>query len=249
MFELRWAALIPTDDARVPQLPHDLSSEQPVRCTKNTGGIMEFVRGTSALTVAALLCGCVAAGGPNASGVAPQTLDPAQRGPVGGVGIEGSDIIAMTDLMMRDMLTNPQLAGRSAAPRVIVDAQHFTNDSIQPINKNAITDRLRVGLNRASQGRLVFVGREYLRMVQEERDLKRGGAVDVGTTGLTKAQAGADFRLGGRISSVDARNAKTGLQQRYSQIIFEMVDLETGVIVWSGMYEFARSAADDVVYR
>jgi hypothetical protein len=25
--------------------------------------------------------------------------------------------------------------------------------------------------------------------------------------------------------------------------------METEVLVWSGMYEFARSAADDVVYR
>ena len=59
----------------------------------------------------------------------------------------------------------------------------------------------------------------------------------------------ADFRLVGRITSADARNARTGLQQRYSQITFEMMDLETGVLVWSGLYEFARSAADDVVYR
>lgn len=207
-------------------------------------------RRVAPLLAAAFLSGCVATtGGPYDSGAAPQRLDPAQRGPVGGVGIEGNDIIAMTDMMMRDMLGQPQLAGRSPAARVIVDGEFFSNESMQPINKNAITDRLRVGLNRASQGRMVFVGRQYANMVQQERELKRAGAVDVGTTGLTKAQAGADFRLGGRISSVDARNAKTGLQQRYNQIVFEMIDLESGVVVWSGMYEFARSAADDVVYR
>jgi penicillin-binding protein activator len=196
----------------------------------------------------ALLSGCVATG-PYDSGAAPQTLNPAQRGPVGGVGIEGSDIIAMTDMMMRDMLGNAQLAGRNPAPRVIVDGGEFVNESMQPINKNAITDRLRVGLNRAAQGRMSFISRQHAAMVQQERDLKRQGVVDVGTSGLTKAQAGADYRLVGRISSVDARNAKTGLQQRYNQIIFEMIDLETGSIVWSGMYEFARSAADDVIYR
>lgn len=203
---------------------------------------------TAGAAVLLALGGCVATP-PNAAGIAPQTLDPTQRGPVGGVGIEGSDIISMTDQMMRDMLTNQQLAGRSTAPRVIVDAEHFINESTQPINKNSITDRLRVGLNRASNGRLVFVGRQFAVAVQQERDLKRQGVVDVGTTGLTKAPAAADFRLVGRITSVDARNARTGLQQRYSQITFEMMDLETGVLVWSGLYEFARSAADDVVYR
>lgn len=203
---------------------------------------------SGALLVVALGGGCTASM-PYESGTPPQAFNPQQRGPVGGVGIEGSDIISMTDQMMRDMLGNAQLAGRARPPRVIVDAQFFKNESMQPINKSIITDRLRVGLNRASNGRMVFVGREYADMVQQERDLKHGGVVDVGTTGLTKAPAGADFRLGGRISSLDARNAKTGLQQRYNQIIFEMVDLETGVLVWSGMYEFARSAADDVVYR
>ena len=193
--------------------------------------------------------GCATTGVQNSAGVAPQTLDPSQRGPVGGVGIEGNDIISMTDQMMRDMLANRELAGRNPAPRVIVDAEYFVNESAQPINKNAITDRLRVGLNRASQGRMVFVGRNYSAMVQKERDLKRHGVTDVGTTGLTKAQAGADYRMGGRITSVDQRNAKTGMQQRYNQITFEMVDLETGVIVWSGLYEFLRSGADDVIYR
>lgn len=198
--------------------------------------------------IALVLAGCVTAP-PNAAGIAPQTLDPTQRGPVGGVGIEGGDIISMTDQMMRDMLTNQQLAGRNPAPRIIVDAEYFINESAQPINKNAITDRLRVGLNRASNGRMVFVGRQFAAAVQQERELKRQGVVDVGTTGLTKAQAAGDFRLVGRITSTDARNARTGIQQRYSQVTFEMIDLESGVLVWSGLYEFARSAADDVVYR
>ncbi len=128
-------------------------------------------------------------------------------------------------------------------------APFFANESSQRLNKNAITDRLRVGLNNASRGRMVFVGRQFAGMVAAERDLKRSGTVDVATTGLTQAQAGADYRLGGRITSLDSRDAKTGMQQRYTQITFEMVDQERGTIVWSGIYEFQRAAADDVVYR
>ena len=77
-------------------------------------------------------------------------------------------------------------------------------------------------------------------------DLKRSGTTDVGTTGLTKAQLGADYRLSGKINSLDSRNTKSGLVQRYTQISFEMTDLESGEIVWSGIYEFSRAAADDV---
>ena len=40
-----------------------------------------------------------------------------------------------------------------------------------------------------------------------------------------------------------------GMIQRYNQVTFEMIDLETSEIVWTGMYNFARAGADDVVYR
>ncbi|MEO5863403.1 MAG: penicillin-binding protein activator LpoB [Burkholderiales bacterium] len=176
-------------------------------------------------------------------------MDPTVRGPVAGVGIEGHDIISMTDRMVRDILATTNLAAAEKPPRVIVDAEHFENAGSQPINKTAITDRLRVELTRASRGRMSFVGRHYARAVQTERDLKDHGVVDVGTVGRTKAQAGGDYRLGGRISTVDSRSAKSGMIQRYTQIVFEMFDLETGEIVWNNMYELSRAGADDVVYR
>ena len=200
---------------------------------------------------AVLAVAAVAACAPtqNTVGVAVREIPQGERGPVAGVGIEGSDIMAMTDRMMRDMLQSPVLAGAGVPPQVIVDGEHFVNESAQRINKNTIADRLRVNLNRAANGRMVFVARHNAAMVEQERALKRDGKVDVGTTGLTRAAAGADYRLSGRISSLDAVNVGSGMTQRYNQIIFEMVDLERGTIVWSNIYEFTRAAADDVVYR
>lgn len=204
---------------------------------------------TIALFCALSLTGCQGSGVNNTAGKAVVDIDPATRGPVAGVGIEGQDVISMTDQMMRDMLTTPELGSASQPPQVIIDSQFFENESSQPINKNAITDRLRISLNRAAHGRMIFVGRHYAGMVSQERDLKRQGVTDVGTLGLTQAQAGADYRLGGRIASLDSRNSATGMIQRYNQITFEMVDLERGTIVWSGIYEFSRAGQDDVVYR
>lgn len=208
------------------------------------------------VTLCTVILMCLAATGcatvpPNASGVHTVNVNPAVAGPVRGVGIEGQDIISMSDQMMRDMLANERLVqpthGKSA--RVIIDAQYFSNDSTQPINRNIITDRLRVALNRAAAGRLQFVGRQYVGAVESERALKRSGTTDVGTTGMTKATLGADYRLGGRIASLDQKSSRTGLMQRFTQITFEMFDLESSEIVWSGIYEFARVAGDDVVYR
>jgi hypothetical protein len=199
------------------------------------------------VAVVALLAGCVSSGVPNAGGVAPIAVDPSVPGPVSGVGIEGHDIVSMTDQMMRDMLTEPALAGRTVPPRVVIDSSNFKNTGSQAINRDLITNRLRVNLNRAAKGRMAFITRTDLSMVQEERDLKENGVVDAGTLGNGK-MLGADYRLRGEIASADAKSARTGLIQRYNQITFEMVDMK-GQIVWSGQYEFERAAADDVLYR
>lgn len=200
-----------------------------------------------ALTSAVALSACQTV--QNSAGTPTQYLDPGSSGVVRGVGIESQDVAAMTDEMMRDMLTEPRLANSSVPPNVIIDAEYFRNESSSRINTNTITDRLRVGLNRASRGRMQFVGRNYADMVQAERNVKRAGVTDGGTIAATRAQMGGDYRLGGRITSIDARDPRTGMIQRSHQIIFEMVNLESGQIIWSGMYEMAKAAQDDIIYR
>lgn len=212
-------------------------------------GFRRFAAAASAAAIVLLVSAAPAQRSRNDRATTTQNLDPTAQGPVLGVGIGGSDIVQMADQMMRDMLTSPELANRKVAPQIIIDAEYFTNESSQRINKNIITDRLRTQLNRASQGRFIFVARNRADMVANERALKREGVVDVGTTGLTKAQAGADFRLSGNIASTDARNNRTGMVQRFTQITFEMVDLERGTIVWSNSYDMARASADDIIYR
>ena len=185
----------------------------------------------------------------NATGVSSMEVDSSRKGPVSGGGVEGQDIVAMTDQMMRDILAEQIFADTGKRPRVIIDSAYFVNESSQAINKNIITQRLMVNLNRAARTRMQFINRQNTAMVEQERQLKRSGTTDMGTTGLTKAQAGADYRLSGKINSLDSRNVKTGMIQRYTQISFELTDLESGEIVWAGIYEFSRAAADDVIYR
>ena len=40
-----------------------------------------------------------------------------------------------------------------------------------------------------------------------------------------------------------------GMVERYNQISFELIDLESGVSVWANMYEFKKAGLDDAVYR
>lgn len=177
----------------------------------------------------------------NAPGSPTVYEDPSSTGSVAGVGIESQDIQAMTDKMMRDMLTNPILAGAKTPPKIIIDAEFFRNESSSRINKNIITDRLRVNLNRAAQGRMLFIGRHYEDMVKEETAYKDRGD-------RPKLLSG-DYRLGGRITTLDQINPATGRTARYHQIIFEMVDLNNSALVWTGIYDFRKSARDDIIYR
>lgn len=197
----------------------------------------------------ALLSGCATDTLNNTAGKATKYEDVSSVGRVSGVGIESQDVSSMTDQMMRDMLTSPILAGRTTPPRIIIDAQYFTNESTSRINTNLITDRLRLNLNRAAAGKMVFVGREHAQMVESERQLKRDGVVDSGTIRTTAATFGADFRLVGRITSLDAVDTRTGEVSRSHLIGFEMIDLESGAIVWGAPYEFKKTAQDNVLYR
>lgn len=167
---------------------------------------------------------------------------------VQGIGVESQDIVAMTDKMVRDMLSNRLIAGRPTAPYVIIDDKYFINESSSVINKRLITERLMINLNRAAQGRMLFVERAASDMVEHERKLKRTGVTTDGTLGRTAATAGADFRLAGKIISQDGI-AQSGMKSRYHMITFKMVDLETSIVAWSGMYEFKKESAEDVIYR
>jgi hypothetical protein len=203
---------------------------------------------TLPLAVAAALLGACATNIPQPAR-GPIDIDVGSKGPASGTGIESRDIASMTDQMTRDLLSTPEVAARRTAPRIVVDSALFRNRSSQAIDKDLIVDKLRIQLNRSARGRLVFVSREDIGEVDKERALKRDGATDSGTTGLTQATLGIDFRLRGSIGSLDSRDNRTGMQQRYMQVTFEMLDVESGALVWGNQYEFQRAAADDVVYR
>jgi len=196
-----------------------------------------------------LVFGCATTGVTNAPGRPTRVEDPGSPGIVQGLGIESQDIVSMADQMVRDIMATPALAGRAVPPRVIVDGQYFRNESSMPLDKSLITDRLRVALNKAASGKMVFIGRNYADMVEHERELKEEGVVSGGTGVRADKPSGADYRLGGSIRSLDQVSSRTGMSARYFQIVFEMVDLETSAIVWSNLYDVRKAGQDDAIYR
>lgn len=166
-----------------------------------------------------------------------------------GNGIESQDIVGMVDKMMRDILSTGFLVSKKTPPRIIIDSKYFKNQSSTRINKNLITERLLINLNKASKGRMIFLEREDIEMIVDERELKREGQVSLGSLGNVEKIHGADYRLSGKIMSLDTLNNKTGDETKYHQISFKLVDLETGALTWTNMYEFKKTSASNVIYR
>jgi penicillin-binding protein activator len=177
-------------------------------------------------------------------------LDPNSRGAISGIGIESRDIDAMADMVLRDLMLRSDIVGREKPPRIVLNSEEFRNQSSQRIDRDMLTDMLRVSLSRAAQGRIRFLNREAMAIVMRERELKRTGVADTGTAGMTQGVAGGDYQLFGRMTSLDTRDGKTGIVQRRTQVIFELLDLETAEIIYtSEPYVILRAGADDVVYR
>ncbi|MBU6166272.1 MAG: penicillin-binding protein activator LpoB [Alphaproteobacteria bacterium] len=177
-------------------------------------------------------------------------VNPMAPGPVSGTGIEMRDIIAMSDTIVRDLMQRADITGTAVPPRIILEGARIRNQSSQRLDTDLFSDQLRSNLMRAAAGKLRFLSRESIQDVLDERDRKRQGQADVGTRGLTKAVAGGDYRLIGRITSQDARNNDNGMTQRATQVVFELVDMENAETVYiSQPFVVVRAQRDDIVYR
>lgn len=200
------------------------------------------------IAVIATLAGC-SAGVRNGSGVPAEyvSTDRQVEG-VSGLGVEAQDYRAMTDQMVRDLLASPLFAGNVPA-RVIIDDRRFLNESDQIMNMSLVVDRLRIELMRAAAGRIQFVSRENVDIVEEEKELKDAGVVSAGSTDFRQGVAGADYRLVGRIASQSTASNNSGLRSSTYLFTFELIDLNTGYVVWGNLYEQRKAGADDTIYR
>ena len=163
----------------------------------------------------------------------------------GSVGIESQDIVSMTDKMVRDMLASPVLVRQDKAAVVVVDHTYFANDSSQRMNKRLIVDRLRTELFRAAKGRIRFIARHADKMVRDEQAKRQQGTV----AGVAKTLLPtASYRLSGRFQNL-AGGDTNGNRDNYVQVLFEMIDLNNGELVWSEMYEFKKSSREAIMYQ
>ncbi len=197
------------------------------------------------LTMAGLLSGCASTGVKNPSGVPVTEMRPDERGFVAGTGVESQDMVAVTDKMARSILTTPQIQNAQGMPRVVLDP--VVNETRFPINKDIFLSRIRAQLNSRAQGKVLFLARDRMAVLEKERQMKQSGQVTSSSDPRVQEFKGADFFLTGKLEGMTTRT-KAGTSD-YVLYTFQLIDARTSDIIWEDSAEMKKQGLEDAAYR
>jgi hypothetical protein len=152
------------------------------------------------------------------------------------------EVTRATDSIVDEILRRlPRQEGKHA-PVIMVDDERFAVQGIEPAEKEQVIDRLRRELNRAANGRLTFVGRHYMDILQQEQELAR----QTGKVGQAGALEPVDYRLTGSISLGLSPPAQGTEPSSFYQVSLKMTKVAAeatdGESLWEGTYPIRRFA-------
>ena len=200
---------------------------------------MKMARWAAAiLTLATITCG-----------METKRVDPDTDDEVGGTGIDSADLRATADKMVRSLLGTPQMFAKGT-PIVVIESP--TNRTRFQIDSSIFVTKMRSTLMQNAQGRVMFIAREDMKAVLDERERKRAGAVSVptdatGKADLAAAPLGTQYFLTGTLQSISKQSGKA--ESDYTLATFRVVDAETSLLVWEDSYEWKKVGGHGVIYR
>ena len=156
-----------------------------------------------------------------------------------GLGIESKDINSISKTIVADLLLSDFYHESKTTPIIVLEGEYFINESSYIINTNLLADRMRVSLIRETKRKLRFVTRQNLQALIDEAQTS-GSDID-----LVQAQ----YRMTARITSIHGVSNQTGAKSNYFQFSFELLDLQTGSILWANIYDVRKIGGDDTIYR
>ena len=159
--------------------------------------------------------------------------------------IDGKLITRLADKMMRSLLNSPVMANSTKAPRIAL--LRFRNRSRFPLDGGIFLAKLRSDLNAKASGRIVFIAREHIQAVKNERSGKRTGVFSFKKGNLKNAVSGADYFLTGGLRSLSA--AASGTRSEYLHFTFYLVNAENTDILWEDQLDLDFKGTENVVYR
>jgi PBP1b-binding outer membrane lipoprotein LpoB len=172
-------------------------------------------------------------------------MRPDERGFVAGTGVESTDIVAATDKMAREILGVPEIASAPTKPYVITEP--VINNTRFPINKEIFLTRIRQQLNEKARGKMAFLAREHITILERERQMKQSGQITASSDPNLQEFRGADYLLTGKLEGQSTRTAQ-GISD-YILYTFQLINMRTSEIVYDGAYEIKKQGLEDASYR
>jgi PBP1b-binding outer membrane lipoprotein LpoB len=207
--------------------------------------ILRYLQRASVLAAAGLLAGCASSGVKNPSGVPTTEMRADEKGFVSGTGIESQDLVTVADKMARGLLGVPQIANAKGVPRIVL--LPVKNNTRFAIDKDIFLKEIRADLNEKAAGKMIFLARERMAELEQERTLKQTGQVTSSTDPNVNQFKGADFMLTGELSGLTTHMA-AGTSD-YVLYTFQLLDPNTSDILWEGSHRIKKQGVEDAAYR
>jgi PBP1b-binding outer membrane lipoprotein LpoB len=207
--------------------------------------IRQHTKSALVIIAAGLLAGCASSGVHNPSGVPVTEMRPDERGFVAGTGVESQDLVAVTEKMSRSIIGIPQIANAQGVPRIALDP--VKNETRFPINKEIFLTRIRTQLNSKSQGKVLFLARDRMQTLENERNLKQSGQVTANSDPRVVEFKGADYFLTGSLQGMTTKTS-AGTSD-YILYAFQLIDARTSDIIWEDSAEIKKQGLEDASYR
>jgi len=165
---------------------------------------------------------------------------------VTGTGLQSQDIRTMATDIAAKIKASGVLAPARDGTRASFYAYELRNDSSDTIDKEIILTKLRTNLFEAFGRQVKIIDRSpsAAELVEAERRMKAAQQVS-GTN--DRPISGSDFVLKGTIKSRDRQAG--ALRSAYYLVTFELTDLVTSELVWTGDYEMKTESEKSVINR
>jgi len=161
---------------------------------------------------------------------------------LGGTGIDSEDVRTASRKMAISILEVPEIMKAQGVPRIAL--LPVKNSTRFIINKDILTQKIRIELNKNAAGKVRFLARDRMDDILKERQGKREGL----TTSTKEADLlGVDFFLTGELTGIS--KGADGRRSDYVLMSFQLIDSETSDIIWEDSYEFKKVGTAGVVYQ
>lgn len=171
-----------------------------------------------------------------------QVIMPDQDDGLGGTGIDSEDVRIVGRKMAISILEVPEIMNAQGMPRIAL--LPVKNSTRFVINKDILTQKIRIELNKNATGKVRFLARDRMEDILAERKAKREGLV---TSNQEGELLGVDFYLTGELAGI--AKGSEGNRSDYVLMSFQLIDSETSDIIWEDSYEFKKVGSAGVVYQ